>query len=56
MKIYIPDLRDKTMSHFYDLWNSIGIQCESMPVRRMEKICWTERGSSDGILEVAYGE
>jgi len=39
MKIYIPDLRDKTMSHFYDLWNSIGIQCESMPVRRMEKIC-----------------
>jgi hypothetical protein len=54
MKIYMPDLRGKTMIHFYNLWDEIGTQCESMPVRRMEKICWTERGSSDGILEVAY--
>ena len=50
----MPDLRDKIMSHFYDIWNNVGSQCESIPIRRMEKICWVERGSSDGILEVAY--
>jgi len=50
----MPDLKNKTQSYFLYLWNSIGIQCESMPVRQMEKICWIQRGSSDGILEVAY--
>tara|TARA_R110000751_G_scaffold306332_1_gene424441 strand:+ start:2287 stop:2442 length:156 start_codon:yes stop_codon:yes gene_type:complete len=51
----MPDLRDKIMSHFYDIWNGVGIQCESMTVRQMEKICWITR-ESQAIMENAYHE
>lgn len=55
MKNYTTDLRHKVMSCFYGLWNEIGIQCESMPVRRMEKICWIQR-ESQAIMENVYYE
>jgi len=50
----MPDLRKKLMQHFYDIWNGVGSQCDNKSLRRMEQICWIQRVSSDGILEVEY--
>jgi hypothetical protein len=52
----MPDLKKCILrDYFYDIWNDVGVQCSILTVRRMERIAWVERGSTDGILEVEYG-